>query len=127
MQASGCKGFRALESCAFNCGYGAHGLTAGGVSATISWCLSCANVAQSVEQLFRKQPVGGSSPPIGSTRCGSTTRRVGVSHVDISALGLFGDAMSVYVLRLPHHGLTDLSSDCARLNADELVRLAQRC
>lgn len=28
-----------------------------------------ANVAQSVEQLFRKQPVAGSSPAIGSTRC----------------------------------------------------------
>lgn len=34
---------------------------------------------------------------------------------------------SVYVPRLPHHGLADrLTGDLARLNADELVRLADR-
>jgi hypothetical protein len=68
-------------------------LTVAPLCATIlPYAPACANVAQLVEQLFRKQQVRGSSPRIGSTRWASTTRRAGITPVVISALGLFQEA-----------------------------------
>ncbi len=48
-----------------------------------------ANVAQSVEQLFRKQPVAGSSPAIGSTRCALALQRPTLMQVIGVGLRLF--------------------------------------
>ena len=60
-----------------------------------------ANVAQLVEQLFRKQQVESSSLSIGSTRFGIATRRAEVIQAIASALGLCCDSICDSMLHCP--------------------------